>query len=181
MPRVIAVVDYSCVKYQLYFSGANWDEQIHGQKPPVVEYWRNVLHRKMGEIVLGIADHAQIDPATIEIVGAVDDSTKAYWRSKVYAAQQQLLIKQGREPLHFKIKKNPFIDYTYKGNRLEASSYSEFMTLCNKLMYELPHPVFKAKGLEADDIVGIFAQEINLNDKLYMVTLDQDWLLLTDI
>jgi len=174
---VIVALDYSCLKYLMYFRGhKGWDPQIHGFKPGVLDYWFGNLQGTIRNILTGVLDHVGQD-ADLRVVGLLDQPwPEGYWRSRVYKAQQDQRVLEGLEPLHFKIKKQESPDYSYKGNRLAKTSYSDFLRLCHELLWRLPYPVLKHPGLEADDHWGLLAQ-YHGGLRCYGVTLDQDWAL----
>lgn len=181
--KLIIALDYSCLKYLIYYRGVKtWDENIHGFRPEVVQHWAMALRDLINQIATKAKTTVE-EPCSVVIVGLVDQPFKepnhGYWRSRVYEAQQQKLRLAGKPALSFKIAKQEVPDEKYKGNRLAKSSYSPFMKLCTQLMYDLPFKVFKAEGAEADDMAGLLAQGVPSDAHLYLVTLDQDWALLT--
>jgi hypothetical protein len=183
-PRVIVAIDYSCIKYLLYFRGEKfWQENIHGFKPAVLIHWAKQRDAIFQQIKTAVSEHAGVEISSLELIGLVDkpfENGGGYWRSRVYEAQQQKLKDEGLAALSFKIKGQEIPDEAYKGNRLSKESYTGFMKVCNKLMYELPHKVFKADGAEADDLFGYLSLCVGRAGQspgvlLYGVTLDQDW------
>jgi hypothetical protein len=173
----ILALDYYCLKYMMYFRGTKyWNPCIHGFKPEVLAYWLRSLQTSVNNVVAAVENHAEIP---VKIVGLIDCPWPAggYWRSQVYLAQQQALQEQGLEALHFKIKKQETPDTAYKGNRLAEGSYTEFLKLCHQLLYELPYPVLKYPGLEADDFWGLITRDAKT--PVYGATLDHDWALCT--
>jgi hypothetical protein len=156
----------------LYFRGSRyWKDEIHSGRPEVKAHWSAQLNSYIAKLVQTAASHGQVKPNEVRVVGLVD--AKNYWRSELYNYQQSLLD----SPLHFKIKKQETPDTAYKGNRLEKKSYNGLLKLLNGLMWELPYPVLKAEGAEADDFFGALAKAKPEETPLYGATLDKDWML----
>jgi 5'-3' exonuclease len=169
MTNSVIAIDYSCLQYILYYRGLkDWNENIHGFKPEVLSYWKQQQENIIDQIKTVVS-------GPVSIVGCVDSlGPNGYWRAQVYNVQQALR----QTPLVYEKKDGTKGSPEYKGNRPEKSSYSPFLQLCKELMYTLDYPVLKYPGLEADDQAGLLTKLKPPGVKLYLVTLDKDWLLL---
>lgn len=158
MSEVIALIDISCIKYQLYYSGVkNYIPSVHEGDPKVKNYWVSRLNIIIEDIKSAILVHANAD--TIKIVFALDGK-KPYWRSMTYDDPQPLAVCNAKEKL-------------YKGGRVKT--FTPFMDLVCEVIGFYKVTRFKADHAEADDIAGLFCKYKTPEQSIYLVSIDKDW------